>query len=116
MQLQHFFVEGKYLGKALRQQVVESTAFYCPLCGEVWARFPIEGEIPCCVKWRFFARTCRTCGYTRLGRWPDVPGSVSDIYTDPGIFAAFPDAVLQWELVRHLEWFDRDCPEKVSFV
>ena len=108
MQQQHFFIEGKYLGHTFRKEVVESTAFYCHLCGDVWARFPIEGEVPCCVKWRFQPRTCRTCGLTREGRWPDVPGSVSSIYTDPELASAFPYAVLKWEFERHIDWYFKE--------
>lgn len=106
MQTQHFLIEGKYLGQALRPPGSPSLGFFCYECGEVWARAPVDGHQPQVTKWHYLASLCRKCG-DKVGYSLTVPGSIYFAYPDAGFPAAFPDAVLQWEVQRHFEQLDK---------
>lgn len=104
---QHFLIEGKYLGQALRPPGSPSLGFFCYECGEVWARAPVDGPPTTCpTKWHYLASLCRRCG-ARHQYTLTVPGSLYFLYPDAGFPAAFPDAVLQWEVQRHFEQLDK---------
>lgn len=105
--IQHFIIEGRYLGHGARGLAVDrdlgagrplSLMFFCHACGEVYAKCPVEPT----TAWRAEHATCRKC---RPRGMVHVPGS---IWTYDSTFtAAFPDAVLQWELQRHLDWMEQ---------
>lgn len=54
MPLQHFFVQSRYLGNrqvanfrqdsAFGPRTTESVCWFCPRCGEIWARLAVEGS------------------------------------------------------------------------
>ena len=103
---QHFLIEGKHYGTALRGSVTvhaelqppDSLAYFCPVCAEVWARCPVEtgrGTIP----FHVLTMPCRHHPTHGLA----VPGSLwinwDGAYTDH-----FPENVVRWELERHLEF------------
>lgn len=52
MKTQHFFIRGRHYGTTERAPMVSrgdlayppGAAFFCPLCTELWAQCPIEGE------------------------------------------------------------------------
>ena len=101
---QDFFAEGRYLGSVERRFDLTkgvaplSYAFFCHACGDVFAKAPIPNR-----PWQYWSRTCRKCpGSETLG----IPGSLwlswDTEYTD-----ALPAPVLQWELERELEFFDK---------
>jgi hypothetical protein len=103
---QSFFIEGRYLGTVSRARVwIDRTSagtplsylYYCAECGEVYARAQVEG-----ASWRAVFGCCRKC-HTRSGML--VPGSIWNY--DEDLTAAFPDAVLRWELDRHLDWKEK---------
>jgi hypothetical protein len=103
--LQHFIIEGRYLGSVERKFDLTrgasplSYGFFCMGCGEVFAKCPVEGR-----PWQFWARTCRKCpGGATLG----LPGSI-DLSWDKEFTAAFPFAVLLWEFQCELEQYDKD--------
>jgi hypothetical protein len=104
---QHFFIEGRYLGSAARGPIhlphnelawPLSKVFYCRTCGEVFAKCPITKPDGSTVPFHSAGALCRKCP-------PDgsqsVPGSIT--YPEPEFLAAFPDAVLLWEVQRHLD-------------
>lgn len=104
-----FFVEGHYLGDASSPWLVrdglactpQSHLVYCSACGDIWARIAVIGK-----PWSPIHRTCRKCW--NKDHWSQIPGSLFDhfsMYFDP--LEEFPDALLEWEVVRYLEWYDR---------
>lgn len=104
--LQHFIIEGKYLGSAERLFDLTrgasplSYGFFCHACGEVFAKCPIDGR-----PWQYWSRTCRKCaalGGGSLG----IPGSI-DLSWDPEFTSAFPLSVLVWEFQRELDYHER---------
>jgi hypothetical protein len=105
--LQHFIIEGKYLGHASR--VVEVTAlrcppsygFYCMGCGDVYAKCPIEGQ-----PWVYHQRTCRKCRLYNSPATNGLPGSIQ-LPWDEEFTEAFPLPVLRWEFERELEYYDK---------
>jgi hypothetical protein len=106
---QSFFIEGRYHGTVPRQSVwIDRTAcgpplsylYYCAECGEVFARAPVDTPSQ---TWQAVFGCCRQCT-PRSGML--VPGSVW--YHDEDLTAAFPDAVLRWELERHLDWKEKE--------
>jgi hypothetical protein len=104
--LQHFIVEGKYLGNAMRGRVFiyaepvppHSYAFFCPVCAEVWARCPVE--IVATGKHREFTVSTHPCRKHTTHALA-FPGSLWN--WDEDFTAAFPDAVIAWEFHQHLE-------------
>lgn len=101
--LQHFIIEGKYLGSTERLFNLTqgssplSYGFFCHACGEIFAKCPIDNR-----PWQYWSRTCRKClssGSRTLG----IPGSVS-LSWDPEYMAALPLSVLSWEFLRELEF------------
>jgi len=101
-----FVIEGKYLGTTVRSQIdaynnsgrARSYAFFCPWCYRIWAvaAFP-----------KAFAQvmsvSCKAC---RRHRYENPAGSIH-IPFDPDYVAAFPDAVLRWEIQRHCDYLEQ---------
>lgn len=71
-----WFIENQYLGKGEASPEMKwgkpvhpnHIAFYCPLCGEVWARMLIN-RLDC--KWYFIPRNCKKHGPPFLLRYDD---------------------------------------------
>ena len=110
---QLYFIEGKLLGEAPRGQIMRHAVFMepssdlyiCPHCGDTWARLPCLRADGTSTSWQSFHRPCRKC----LGRQQflsEWPGSVWRSW-DAEFLAALPPPVLQWELLRHIESWDR---------
>jgi hypothetical protein len=98
----HFFIEGRYLGASTQvlsdwgtNPLPPSVAFCCPACGDIWARFPMDPP----TRFSFVSSGCRKHPYP-----PSEPGGSVWWIADRHMNAAFPDAVLRWELERHLDW------------
>lgn len=56
--LQHFVVDGRYLGSRPLPRCgapVPSTVLFCPVCGEIWARIVSDGS----SIWQFRLHRCR---------------------------------------------------------
>lgn len=116
---QYFIVEGKYLGQAPRKlvfihahlQAPNSYAFFCPICGEVWARCPIQrGDqgyqlTEPTTHWQILHVACRK----HYMHAYSVPGGLM-LDWDREFSDALPKAALRWELSRHLELYI-DVPE-----
>ena len=109
---QHFMVEGKYLGSAMRSVVpVHGTlqpprpyAFFCGSCADIWARCPIDKAANLVIDaWMVWTLPCRKC----TGSKYQIPGSIT-MYLEPEFCDAFPDAVLRWEFDRHLDYAERN--------
>lgn len=101
---QHFFIENRHCGSSGRGYVPvhgnirppSSQAFFCPICAEIWARFPVEGG----AIFEVSTVVCRK----HKGRWvSEVAGSTIEPATgEPPM--EFPPAVLEWEFQRHLDY------------
>ena len=109
--IQSFILEGRYLGHSPRgfvrfshsdRQAPLSKVFYCRTCGEVFAKCPITMPDGTTASFHSASGLCRRCP-------PDgslsTPGSIA--YPEPEFLAAFPDAVLRWEIARHLDYFEQ---------
>jgi hypothetical protein len=100
--LQHFIIEGRYLGSAERQFSLTrganplSEAFLCWSCGECFAKCPIDGR-----PWNFHRMTCRKC--KKMDGLSICPGSLWMSW-DHEFTAALPLPVLQWEFERELDY------------
>ena len=106
MQTQHFFIEGKYLGSVPRDGRAHSHMFFCFQCGDVWARCPVDPPGPSSTNWVSHPVRCRKCGAGHT-LTVDTPGSLWQEWPEPEFPAAFPDAVLQWEVQRQFEQLDK---------
>lgn len=104
--IQHFFVAGKYLGAAMRdrvwvhaeQQSPRSFAFICPVCGDAWAKCPVEPTVGKGIApWQALLRCCSKHQQSRH----DVPGSLA-LSWDDDFTQAFPEDVVRWEFQRHI--------------
>lgn len=109
---QHFIIEGRYLGSTPRGKVnahgsltaPAPFAFFCPRCGDLWARCPVEGHTPFEPVWTWAAWSisCRKC----RPNFGEVPGSL--IFPWACEFNEdLPLEVMQRELTIHLDWWER---------
>jgi hypothetical protein len=102
---QHFIIEGRYLGQVERKFDLTSgmpplsILLYCEYCGEVWAKFPVEGQ-----PFLAYRRLCRKCPTPHRSH---LPGSVI-LSWDKELTAALPFPVLLWEMQRELDYIDKD--------
>ena len=101
---QLFFYQDKFLGESSRGLCLRtndrpvSTAFFCPICGEIWARAVVEGS-----RWYTKHVECSRCG--KLGVI-NFPGSVwSPLDGDFNI--SLPREVLELELEIAIAWRER---------
>ena len=110
MARQLFFIENKLLGEALRGPVLQmgevvlpySYLFVCGQSGEVFAKCPIIDASGKPRPWHVHTMLAR--GQSSSIGW--TPGSIWTSW-DHDFIGAFPDAVLQWELLRHLDNYER---------
>lgn len=110
---QLFIIEGKVLGDTLRsltrvhEQLTEplSLLFYCKFCGEVYAKCPVMRADGSTTQWQSFRCCCRKCA-ARSSLLSDWPGCVW-LSWDRDYLAALPEPVLQWELLRHIDSYER---------
>lgn len=79
----------------------DSLAFFCPACGDVWARLPVE--LPDDSFTPFFILTA-ACRNHSTSYW-QCPGSLRT-GTSETLQQTFPLPVLQWETQRHIDWYD----------
>lgn len=110
---QLFFIEGKLLGEAPRQAefrektILEpsSDLYFCGRCGEVFARCPVLRTDGSSTWWQSYRCVCRKCASKQhyLSEWP---GSIWRSW-DHAFLAALPVPVLQWELQRHIDSWER---------
>lgn len=97
---QHYIVEGEYLGHGLRADYstvgtssdVYAYAFFCKVCGRVWASCPIDAP----VEWHILNVPCPKDTNFAWG------GSIWLSY-DREFIAAFPPAVISREFNWLLE-------------
>lgn len=111
---QLFFIEGRLLGEATRGPIMRHATFmepssdlyFCSLCGDVYARLPCLRPDGTQTPWQAYRCMCRKCGTTRQRFLSEWPGSVWREWDDE-FLAALPVPVLQWELMRHIESWER---------
>jgi len=82
-----------------------SLAYFCPHCGEVWARFIAPGR-----SWQVLTRNCDRCG---IPNTLTPAGSVLLPY-DPYFYKAFPVDILRREAILHGELYAHN-PNHFSF-
>ena len=106
---QDFFLEGRYLGCAPRGLLALapgqyaaplSKLFFCGTCGEVFAKCPVSDGSRV-MPWHSVYATCRRCPPSS---GLHVPGSIW--HHEAEFVAAFPDAVLLEEVLRHLDYIE----------
>lgn len=102
---QHFIVEGKYLGSAQRGLTFinggigapQSYAFFCPLCGDLWARCPVEANDGLTEEFMVWTKCCKKHGRHSF----DLPGSLYMAW-DKSFSDSFPDELLREEFKHYL--------------
>jgi len=109
--LRHFWLGNTYLGSAedhlrfvhAEVQQPQPYAMFCPTCGELWARMPVDGSSR---EWRIIGGYCeRHPGTSRFV----VPGSLI-LNWEPELYEILPEAVLRRELLLHLDLLEGLCP------
>ena len=103
-----FFIGNEYLGCGFQarddrlQAIPRSIAYFCPLCGEIWARAVVQGS----DRWSVSHSDC-----TRCGRWSliSVPGSLWHSW-DPNLTQSFSEPVLRREWGLAAEFYQRYGP------
>lgn len=104
---QHFIIEGRHLGTAMRRsesredgaRVPLSLAFFCRVCGDLWAKCPVEASPGKPSAWICYNVDCRK--HQKPGGVA-VPGSLH-LSWDDEFSSSFPLEVVRWEFDRHLE-------------
>jgi len=115
---QLFFVDGKFLGeterdwwKRRRPHVVGpcSYLFFCPACGEVWAKCPVTQVGTGTRQVQQFdsvRHLCRKCWLPHADdRW-QIPGSLL-LDFDEEFVGALPEEVLKRELLLAIDLYER---------
>ena len=100
--LQHFFIEGQYLGAAERRMqfvhaqlsVPTSYWFLCPVCGDLWAKAVVDSKNG---NWQPAIHCCPKHGHASIWRPWDAE------YTE-----ALPFQVLLWEVKQELKRYDKE--------
>lgn len=113
---QHFIVEGKHLGETPRPAVKygamcvgapQAYAFFCPLCGEVWARCPVVDFQGVVQPFQATTKECRKHP-DFLNLWTTrIPGSIF-LSFDKEFTAALPEEALKRELLLHLDAIEKE--------
>jgi hypothetical protein len=112
---QSIYIEGRFLGSFIRpaaivhaeRQQPYSYAYFCPECGEVWARCPVQriGDNLSRSMYQIQGGYCRR----HVGPSPfTVAGSLL-LSWEPeysNLLLSCPD-VVRWEWKRHNEFFER---------
>ena len=107
---QEFILGNSWLGQSRRipawvhEQAAapDSLAMFCPVCGEVWARFPVL--INATGKYVPFHVLTRNCWKHASEFLLNVPGSAW-LSWDREFTNAFPREMLERELLLHLDHF-----------
>ena len=107
----HFIVHGKLLGSApiplpyaqSDRYALTSYAYFCPHCGDTWARCPVE--IPAWDTprhWSVWNLPCKSC----KAYGGQVPGSLL-LSWDREYSALVLSTITEWEFQRHLDHAER---------
>ena len=104
-----YWIGGRFIGAGLAERerihegfyVPRSFAYFCPSCGDIWARvIVLDSE----VSQKFFAWVAACPKHELDGA--GVPGSLllplNNTFND-----AFPDEMIQWEFEQHLRWAEK---------
>ena len=104
---QTFFIENRYLG--CRERIHEvihaekvapsSQLWFCPSCGEVWARIPSISLFDSTSPWQSFRRSCRKCGENQEESF-EIPGSILLLW-EFDLIDTLPEDVVRWEFERN---------------
>ena len=107
--VRQYWIGGRYIGAgpAERERIHEglyvprSYAYFCPSCGDVWARvIVLDGE----VSQKFFAwvAPCPKHELDGVG----VSGSLL-LPLNHTFNVSLPDEMIQWEFEQHLRWAEK---------
>lgn len=104
MPTRHYYLHGKHMGtselttfSARLKWYHRSYAFFCPACGEIWARCFVEGE-----PWAVVHTPCERCGKFSV---IEVPGSLW-IPLHPEFNNSLPRSLLLREFTLALKYND----------
>lgn len=110
--LQHFIIEGKWLGQSPRQKVWAhnepqtpcSLLFFCEVCGTVYATCPVCEVQGHPSTWQSVRKCCSQC---QPNTFTAPAGSIWLSWDEP-FTLALPPAVLEREFLLHLNHFSKD--------
>ena len=108
MPIQHFFIDGQYIAQASRGPYTDpsgityhpsSLAWFCPICGEVWARACVDGAMFTTVP-----AVCRKHPATTAGPYDRrFPGAIWATHLGR-LLKDLPEAVVRKEFLLHLDY------------
>lgn len=106
----HFIIEGKHLGAVTTKDALAhgqlsaplSFTYLCPVCGDVWAKLPVESTTGSLSRWQALSASCRKHQAHSLA----VPGSVL-IGWLPDFDSNLPDEVVWWEFQRQMDNYNK---------
>ena len=109
---QNFIIDGKYLGVGPRKpKRVHETAiipwsmvFFCAKCGQVYAMCPVTDSLGNVSEFQAFQGLCLRHPPTKM--YSQIPGSIWQSW-DKEFLEALPMPVLQYELERHMQAYER---------
>lgn len=117
MPKQHFFIGSQYLGSCTRSLIStsygafmpKSLAFFCPECGEVWARALVDG-VTFSIEYARCAKHPHPDLASPVGFPTHFPGSLWKDHQHQ-FTNALPPEVLQREFLIHLNYLESTvCP------
>jgi len=110
---QFFFIEGQLIDRVEREvnDHCHSYVFVCECCGEVYAKTPLSSSVG---TWHWEAVTGRCSKESPHKLYGFVPGSIMTKHWDKPFIDALPMPVLQWELERHIQAYERIHDENFS--
>ena len=111
---QHFYIEGEFAGSVARSSSIVhaerqhpySYAYFCPICGGIWARCPVSEANGNIMKWQVQGGYCRK--HPERSNPFSVAGSLM-LAWEPEyceLLLSCPD-VVKWEMARHLGFIER---------
>lgn len=110
---QSFFVNGKYLGEAMRQpvhvheslQAPHGTAYFCPVCASIWAVFPVVDTMTQ-QQLDFMPYRVPCAAHTNTD-WGAIPGSIWSAWDDE-FNSILPDDVIRYEFAQAMKLYKEE--------
>lgn len=106
-----FFIGNKYMGTAEAPSVIrggrlcnqQSSAIFCSLCGDIWARFPVTHPVTQATQpWFLFTKHCEKHSHYHN----EIPGSTF-LAGEGEINSHLPDDMIYYEFHQGLKFYER---------
>jgi hypothetical protein len=109
----HFFIDGQYYGSGedkirfvhAEAQEPMPYAMFCPTCGEIWARMPVENSQR---EWRIIGGYCEK----HPGVSPYVVHGSLILAWEPDLYDCMPPEMLKREFELHLRLWEKEIVER----